>query len=180
MVSPFEIVIEKMIELGFYSYVFPFLISSAIFYALFRKSKILGDSVVINAVIALSIAFMVLGFPVLVGFTLESQLSLFFTQATVFILIFVIGIIIASVFYPDLPKLLTEQFTRRTTIYQMIALGIGLFVTSGLVIVFTQGIAPQPDSTTPAASGDLVLIISGIVIFIILIMIAASTLRSES
>jgi len=179
MASPFEIVIEKMIEFGFYSYIFPFLISSAIFYALFKKSKILGDSVVINAVIALSIAFMVLGFPVLVGFTLETELSLFFTQATVFILIFVVGIIIASVFYPDLPKLLSEQFTRRTTIYQMIALGIALFVTSGLVIVFTQGVAPDPNATRPTATADVVLIVSGIVIFIVLIMIAASAIRSD-
>jgi len=182
MVTPFETVVKMMVSLGFYDFLFPFVISAAIFYALLKRSKMLGDSVVVNAVVSLSMAFMILGFPVLAGFALGTELSVFFTQAIVFILVFVVGMIIASLFYPDLPKMLAEQFTRRTTMFEMLAVGIALFITSGLVIVFTQGLSSRPgeELARPVASPDIVLIVSTIVIFVVLIMIAASSMRGES
>lgn len=181
MANAFEIVVQKMVELGFYDFLFPFIISSAIFYALLRRSKILGESVATNALVSLSLAFMILGFPILVGFSFATPLSTFFTQATVWILIFFVGMVLASVFYPDLAKVLGEQFTKRTTIYEMLAIAVALFVTSGLVQVFTSGNNPavtgrQP--TTPQAPSDIILIVSALIIFTVLILIAASIFRS--
>ena len=182
MANPFEIVVQKMVELGFYDYLFPFIISAAIFYALLRRSRILGESVVTNSFVALSLSFMILGFPILVGFSFATPLATFFTQATAWILIFVVGMILASVFYPDLTKVLSEQFTKRTTVYEMLAVGVALFVTSGMVQIFTLGANPAATGKTPAtpsAPTDIILIVSALIIFVVLILIASSIFRSS-
>lgn len=181
MVDPFTLVIQQLDQLGFYNFVFPFMITAALFYALFRKSKLLGESAVINAVVSLSIAFLILGYPVLAGISLGTQLATFFTQATVWILILVVGVVLASVFYPDISKMLLEQFTKRTTLYEMIAIAVALFVTSGLVIVFTQGLTARPEpGAPPGPPTDVILIASALIIFLVLLLIAASIFRSEA
>lgn len=177
MATPFELVIQKMIDLGFYNFVFPFILTAAIVYALLRRSKFLGESVATNALVALTVAFLVLGFPVIVGFSFAVPLSTFFTQATIWVLILVIGVLMASIFYPDLMKILGETFTKRTTIYEMLALAVALFVTSGLVGVFTQPISAPGKIGALTAPRDVIIIIAGIVIFIVLILIAASIFR---
>jgi hypothetical protein len=176
--NPFEIIINKMISLGFYDFLFPFIIASAIFYALLKKSKIFGESIVINAVISLSIALLIFGFPVIAGLSLASALSAFFTQATVWILILSIGFLLASLFYPDLAKMLLETFKRRTTLFMLLALGIALFVTSGLLSVFTAPLTPKPGAP-PGPPYDVILISTALIIFVILIAIAASLMRAE-
>lgn len=183
MADPFTLVVEQMIKLGFYNFVFPFMITAALFYALFRKSKILGESVVINGVVALSIAFLIFGYPVIAGISLATPLATFFTQATVWILILVIGMVFASIFYPDLGKMLLDQFTKRTTLYQMLALAVALFITSGLVVTLIQGASGPPakpgEVKPPAPPADVVLIASALIIFLVLLMIAASIFRGE-
>lgn len=174
----FEIVVRKMIDLGFYDFLFPFIISSALFYAMLRKSKIMGESAVVNGVLALCIALLIFGFPVLAGLSLATPLSTFFVQSTVWILMIFIGILMASFFYPDLPKMLLERFKRRTTLYIMIAVGISLFISSGLVTTYTHALfAPPKPGAPPAPPVDVILISASIVIFIILILIAAAMVR---
>jgi quinol-cytochrome oxidoreductase complex cytochrome b subunit len=176
--NPFEIVINKMISLGFYTYLFPFIITVAIFYALLKKSKVFGESIVINAVVALSIALLVFGFPVIAGVSLASPLSIFFTQATVWILIFVIGILLASFFYPELTKMLLETFKRRTVLMLMLVIGVVLFITSGLLSVFTYGLAPKPGAGgAPGTPLDVIYITVALMIFIVLIIVAAYVMR---
>jgi len=173
MPSLFEPVIKWMIDLGFYSFLFPWIVTSAIFYGLLRKSKIFGESATLNGLIAISIAFLVIGFPILSQFSLTLPIATFFTQATVFILIFVFAFIAASFFYPDLTKMLLERFTRRTTLAVLIVLGIALFITSGLVGVFTYGLGkPAPPGAGP--STDVIILVAGIIIFIVIIIIAGA------
>lgn len=173
----FEVVIQKMIELGFYNYLFPFLITSVIMYALFRKSRVISDSAAINGVVALSIGLLVFGFPVLVGVTFGTELSTFFTQATVWILILVMAGIIAAVFYPDLFKMLEEQMTKsKTFLFVMLAVAIAIFVTSGLFNVFTQPGNPLvtgKESQQPGPPTDVVIMIAALIIFMVMIIIAA-------
>ncbi len=183
MPSFFELVVQKMSELGFYNFFFPFVLSSVLFYALLRKSKLFGEGregEILNGIISLVVAFLIFGYPVLVGFTFGSQLSTFFTQLTIMGLLFVLALAFASMFHPDFPKFLTEQFVRRTQIYIFIALAVGLFVTSGLVGVFTQGLTEKSpeEGGSPSAPRDVILILAGIIIFIIVIIIAAGTMRS--
>jgi hypothetical protein len=178
MANPFQMFVQRLIDLGFYDFVFPFIITSALLYALLRKTKIFGESVAVNAVVALSIGFMIFGFPVLAGLTLATNWSIFFTQATVFLLIFFVALLLSSLFYPDLMKMLAEQFTRRTTLYQMIALAVALLVTSGLVVVFTNALAPKPGKEGGVGPpADVVLMIAAIIIFIVLVIIASAIAR---
>ena len=173
MPSLFEPVIKWMIDLGFYSFLFPWIVTSAIFYGLLRKSKIFGESATLNGLIAISIAFLVIGFPILSQFNLSLPIATFFTQATVFILIFVFAFISASFFYPDLTKMLLERFTRRTTLGILIVLGIALFITSGLAGVFTYGLGkPAPGGAGP--STDVIILAAGIIIFMVIIIIAGA------
>lgn len=178
--TPFEVVVEKLISLGFYDFFFPFMIASVIIYALLRKSKVLGESNALNAVVALSIGMLIFGFPVLTGLTFGTQLSTFFVQATVWILILVIAVVIASVFYPDIIKVLLDQFKSRNFLYYMLAIGITIFITSGLLTVFTNVSNPTitgKEPETPGPPNDIVIIVAALIIFMILIIIAASVFR---
>ncbi len=170
MANVFETVVQKLIEVGFYDLLI-FVISLTIFYAILRKVKILGESPVVNAVLAFSIAFLIFGFPVIVGFSLTLPLVSFFTQSFVWILVFFIGFLIASFFYPDLPKFLAEKFTSRSMISIAITIGFVSVIISGLIGVLW--------ATPPGAGGiqlpfDTVITAAGVIIFIILIIVAAS------
>ncbi len=180
MANVFDALVKQLISLGFYDFLFPFIITAAIFYGLLRKSKILSDSPLINGVIALSIAFMVFGFPTISGISLSTPLSTFFTQATVWVLIFLIGFILASFFYPELSKMLLEQFTRRSTLMIMISIGITLFVVSGLLsAIFIPPSKPPAPGTPASTPTDVIIITAGVIIFIVLIIIAAAIARSR-
>jgi len=175
--TPFEIVVNKLITLGFYDFFFPFLILTVIMYALLRKSKILGDSNVISAVVALAVGMLILGFPVVVGMTFTTELSTFFVQSTVWILVIVVAVIMASIVYPDMGRTLSEQFKTRSFMWYMLIITLGIFITSGLVGVITNVGNPaltgdQPE--TPGPPADLVLIMGALIIFMVLIAIAAS------
>ncbi len=175
MADIFQPVIEKLVDLGFYNFFLPWLITTAIFYALLKKSKFLGESNVLNGAISLAIGFLIFGFPILSGFSFGLPMSAFFTQSTSIILFFVIAFLLASMFYPNLGEFLVKTFTRRTTLWVAVALGLTIWVTSGMVTMFWQ--TPAPSETEPAApapSTDLVLIVAGVIIFIVVLMIASS------
>jgi hypothetical protein len=175
--TPFEAVVQKLVSLGFYDFFFPFLITSAILFALLRKSKVLGESNVMNGVVAISVGMLIFGFPVLTGVTYGTELSVFFVQVTIFVLILVGAVIMASVFYPDIMKVAFEQFKSRSFLYYMLAIGIGIFVISGLVGTFINIGNPAITGEEPEVPGppnDIVIIIAALIIFMILIIIAAS------
>lgn len=162
-----------MIELGFYDFLFPFIITAALLFALLRKSKVLGESVQLNGVVALSIAFLVFGFPVLAGISLATPLATFFTQATVWVLIGVVGLLLASFFYPDLMGFLSKMMTSRSLLSAMLALAIALMVTSGLVTVFTGGLQEKPGGP-PSPPVDVLIVSSAVIIFVVIILVAST------
>lgn len=177
MANPFETVIQKLVELGFYDFLFPFVITAALVYALLRKTKTLGDNPTTNGIVAISIAFLISGFPVLTNITLGLQLSTFFTQATIFILIFVLAMIISGAFYPDLTKTLMEHVKKPTILYIMIAIGIVVFLTSGLLTAFTNIGNPTvtgEERESPIAPAEVFIIVSAVIVFIVIIFVAAA------
>jgi hypothetical protein len=178
MVSPIETAIQKMQEVGFFD-ILAFLLFLAIFYTLFRKSKVLGESVFINGIAALAISFFIFLYPLLTGFSLVQNLVTFFAQASIWILAFLVAFLLASFFYPDLPKMLATTFTRRTTLFAMVGLGIALLVTSGFISILWKGLLPGGEgSAKPGqAPRDVVILAVGIVVFIILLMVASSIAR---
>jgi hypothetical protein len=179
MVTPFELVIERLVGLGFYEFFFPFLITVAVIYGLLRKSAILGASALLNGVVALSIGFLIFGFPVLAGITLATPFAGFFTTVTVFILIFAMGLLLASFFYPNLQAWLVGAFVRRTTLWVMLGLGIAIFVISGLVNIFIAALYRPPPPGVPAIPIDITVFGAAIVLLIILLLIAVSSIRME-
>jgi len=175
MPNPFEVVILRLSELGFFSFVLPFMLVSAVMYGLLRKSRIFGPpekNVVINSVVALSAAFLVTASPVLLGIRIEGALSAFFLQAMVAGLIaIVILMIVGFVFPPDLPKLINEKFKKGFFSVVLVAgglLGIILLVTRGLLTVFFPpgaGISALPEDVISIGIVFVFLIIGIIIIF---------------
>lgn len=174
MANIFETVVRKLLEVGFYDLLI-FVISLTIFYAILRKVKILGDSPVVNAALAFSIAFLIFGFPVIVGFSLTLPLVTFFTHSFVWILVFFIGFLIASFFYPDLPKFLAEKITSRSLLSIAITIGIATLVISGLVTVFWA--TPPGEEGGIGIPFDTVITAAGVIIFVILLIVAASVAK---
>ncbi|MCS7105952.1 MAG: hypothetical protein NZ942_01380 [Candidatus Aenigmarchaeota archaeon] len=173
----FTPIIQQLEKLGFFNFFFPWLVTLAIMYAILQKSKILGESALINGIVALSIAFLVFAFPVLSGFSLSLPLSMLFTQTTSILLFFFVGFLLASLFYPNLTQFLLQQFTRRTTLYAMIALGIALFITSGLIGTFWSQAVKPPQPGQTALPQDVTYLTVGIILFVVILIIAGSVAR---
>jgi glucan phosphoethanolaminetransferase (alkaline phosphatase superfamily) len=179
MADLFEPVIRKFMDLGIFN-VFLFAIAFAIFYAVLRRSKVMGDSIQINAVVAFVCAFLIFSFQYVMGINLTLPLTQFFTQGLIYILMIFFGFIVASMFYPNMTDMLMDQFKKRSTLYVMIALGVSLLVTSGLIQVFWASATKPPTSGSPQPSRDVIIIAAGVIVFIVIIIIAAQIGRGES
>lgn len=149
-----------------------------IFYALLRKSKVLGESPAMNGAVSFVAAFLVTWFSVSI-MPLTQPLSIFFAQGTTILLFMIFGFIAASLFYPDLPKMLTERFTRRGTLIVMIILGITLLITSGLISTLwaTANIPPKPGETRIPT--DIILVAVAVIIFVVILAAAAASVGGE-
>jgi len=164
----FDPVIEKLKNLGFFDILlfFGFL---ALIFAILTKSKILGDNVVINGLLSIVLSFgFAFIFPYLTGFNLVTSTTKFVTQAAVILLVFLFGLIAASIFYPDMTKTLTTVFSSPTMIIVMVIFGIVLFVTSGTITVFWAGKEPS----IPSPTTDVVILIIALFIFVMMLFIA--------
>lgn len=171
----FEPVIEQMVKYGVYDFVLPFLITTAILYGLLRKSQVLGASALLNGTVALCVGLMIFAFPYFARqIAFATVFSTFFTQFTIFTMVFVMALLVASLFYPNLQEWLASMFVRRTTLWVMMGLGIVFLTTSGLIQVLAAALGRPPPPGMPALPLDVIVLITGIVLFIVLIMIAAS------
>ena len=143
-----------------------------IFYAMLRKSKMLGESALMNGAASFIVAFMVTWFSVSF-MSLTEPLSVFFAQGTALLMFVIFGIVAASLFYPDLPKVLGE-FRSRSMLWIMIIFGILLFVTSGLISVFWAQAQqpPKPGEIRPAT--DVIVVSAAILIFAVVLTVASA------
>ena len=178
MADIFEPIITRFISLGFLNALMLFFFS-AILYAILRKSKIFGESTIINGFLAFVGAFLVFVFPFITGISLIPNLSVFFTQSVIILLFLIMGFIFASLFYPDMPKFLAEQFTHRSILSTMIALGIALFITSGLVSSFVASFTANKGGGGSAPSTDVLIIGAAVIIFVVILIVASTTVRSS-
>jgi hypothetical protein len=143
MADPFETVINNMQNLGFFKFLFPFMLTAAIFYGLLRKSQIFGPpekNITVNGLISLVAAFMVWSYPIIAGVDIQLQLSAFFVQGTIAVLVIMIGLMITGMFAPaNLPEHLSKKFGGKAwggIIVLGLLIGAGVFVSSGLMTVF--------------------------------------------
>ena len=140
MVDVFTAVIQRLRDIGAFNFLFPFMLTSAIFYGLLRKSQIFGkpeENTAVNAVVALVAAFMVWAYPIMIGVSLETQLATFFTQGIVVTLVFMIALMIVGMFLPqDMSKHLAEGLLKgnKALLVVVVAIAFGFFIvlTSGL------------------------------------------------
>ncbi len=148
MVNPFQVAVLKLSELGAFEFLFPFMLSSAIFYGLLRKSQVFGDpdkNIAVNATVSIVASFMVWAYPILIGVSIEQQLSKFFLQGMVATLVIMLGALISSMFFgQDLSKQLAERFGGNKGFWVAIfggalLIGAGILMSSGLIDVFFPG-----------------------------------------
>jgi uncharacterized membrane protein YjfL (UPF0719 family) len=177
MADIFATVVSQLVDVGFYNLVI-FALALAIFYAILKRVKIFGESPAIIGTIAFAIAFMVFGYPVIIGYSLVTPFVSLFTQTTVFIMVFVIAFMIASFFYPDMPKFLTESFKSRGMLMNALAIGIGVAIMSGAVSVLWN--QPKGNIGLPGAPSELVIMASAVILLIIILIIASSVVTSKS
>jgi len=175
MTDVFAQIVTKLNSLGFFNFL-TFILAMTLVYALLRQRKIFGDNPLINGLIAFSIAFFIFAYPVITGISLTVPLTVFFSQAFAFLLLLFVGFLIASFFYPDLPKILGDLFKSRNTLFSMIGLSLTLFVTSGLIGIIYGGITGGP-SKQPSAPPENLLLIAGLIIAVIVLLVAASMSR---
>jgi len=140
MADVFTDVIQKLGEIGAFTFLFPYMLTTAIFYGLLRKSQVFGkpeENAAVNAVVAMIAGFMVWAYPIIAGVNLETQLAYFFTQGVIVMLVFIFALLIAGMFLPpDLPKHLSEGLLKGNKQLGIILVGL-LFA---FIIVITSGL----------------------------------------
>jgi len=174
MVSPFQIVAERLGELGVYDFLLPWLITSALMWGLLKKSQIFGeDAIVINSVLSIAISFFLWGSLAIAGRTdVGVSLSKFFTQMVFLGIGFMVILVIGSLFFPDFPKKLTETIPVETMFWIIVVIGIILLVGSGL---FNLGSLFYNflHSFTKVPGGDIGLVLIAVIILLLILMITS-------
>ncbi len=159
-----ENIIKSLQGLGFFSFIIPFVLTTAIVYGLLRKSKIFGEpekNVAVNATIAISIGFLVCAAPILAGIDIKTYLAKFLAYSFLF-LIFILVIIFAPMIVMGTEKYQTmigEKWVRAIT---MIAIVIAF------LIIFTLTIGYQIAAINIQEYSPLFVLIGIIVILMFL------------
>lgn len=143
MVDPFATTIIRLKDMGFF-HLLLYMLSSAVFYGLLRKTQIFGPSeknVAVNAVIALVASFMVLTVPIVRGIDIIGQFETFFIQSLSALLVIIVGVMAAGVVFPqDLPGHLSKTLGKggywAIFLVGGILLGVTLLITSGMTSIF--------------------------------------------
>lgn len=177
MVNIFQIAVERLSELGFYNFLLPFILFSAVLYAVLRKTQILGDSPLIHGIISVGVGLFVFGVPVLAGVNLAGALTSFLTQAAIVILVFVVAFLIASFFYPNITELVERAFPKPgpggwviwTVVGIAAALGLFVFVGKPFRQLFAGLKIP----------GELLVVTIAIVIILVVFIILAISRQVE-
>jgi hypothetical protein len=175
MANAIETVILKMAELGVFNLLI-FMFALAAFYTLLKKTKIFGESPAIIGTIAFAIAFMVFGYPVIIGYSLVTPFVSMFAMATTVMLVVIMAVLMTGYFYPDMNKFLAERFKSRTPIYAGIIVATAIAILSGAVSVLWN--QPTSSAGTPSAPVELI-VMAGAVILLIIVLIIMSAMGSS-
>jgi hypothetical protein len=163
----FEAVVQNLQALGFFNFLLPFMLSAAVFYGLLRRSKVFGEpekNIAVNAIVAIVASMFVWAYPVLAGVDVEGNLSKFFFQSTIIVMVFVVGLMIAGMFFPeDLSRQIAERLKGKSIV---VILGIGIMLAAtALIASGLTGIEfPAINLSGPSVSSDMVLTLAVLVI----------------
>jgi len=171
MANVFETVITYMVDSGLYNLLI-FAFALGVLFTILKRIKIFGESTLVNGAISFAMAFMVFGYPVIIGYSLVTPFVSMFAQATAIMLIVGVALLITNFFYPDLPKFLASRFTSRGALTAALAVTIIIALTSGAASVLIN--SPKSSAGAPSAPTDLIIMV-GIVILLIIVLLIAST-----
>ncbi|MEM5830982.1 MAG: hypothetical protein QXO40_02150 [Candidatus Aenigmatarchaeota archaeon] len=135
MSDPITELILTLQNLGFFKFILPFILTSAVFYGLLRKSKIFGDpkeNIAVNAIIAISAAFLVSAAPIIAGIDITSYLSGFFIYITFVIVATIVISFIPFIFKPSISEL--GATINKKTFLVMFFITLIIFIIVGLLI----------------------------------------------
>jgi len=166
----FENLASWLIESGFITFLVPALISFTFFYILFERIKLANKF--LNALLAFSICLLIFVFPLISGMNIAIAMSYFLAQSFSFIFVFAIGMLIASLFYPDFPQKLARFFRTRGILAAVLGLVIVLFLSSGFLSILFQSYS-APSAPLAGEKGRLTILIALLVIFSILLLLSA-------
>lgn len=146
MASPFEMVILRLNQLGFFQFFLPFILTSAIFYGALRKSQIFGEpekNVAVNGVISLVASMLVWSAPVILGIDIQTSLATFFVQGLAATLVIMVSLVIVGMFAPQgLSKTLADKLGSKylgVVLVLGLIIGFAIFISSGLINLFIPG-----------------------------------------
>ena len=166
MVNPFQIITERLADLGIFSFFIPWVITAAVMWGLLKRSKMFDST--INAILSIAISFFIWGYLGRTAFNIGGPLSALLTQGFVLILVFVFGLVGASMFYPKFSDTLTEVFKSSWVIWMFVGIFLGiLFFTSGLyTVIFPGPLGTGIQADVQAMIIMLVALIIGILILV--------------
>lgn len=170
----FRQAILQMREIGAFNFLFPFLLTLAIFYGLLRKSKLFGPpetNVAVNAVVSLVAAFMVWSYPVINGVDIEGKLSTFFAQGIIVTLVLMMTMLGAGMVLPhdfDIKSIFAGNKAWAVIIITFVA-SIVIVIASGLV-----GLIINPGQITAIIPKEALITVVVIIFLIAPIILLAS------
>jgi membrane protease YdiL (CAAX protease family) len=90
-----------------------------------------------------------------------------------------IGILLASLFFPEIGKFLTAQFVERRSrfFWVLITLGIVIFLASGTLSVIFGPLFKPPEPGAYLMPIDVLVVASAVIIFVIMLLIATLAVR---
>ena len=171
MANIFQIAVERLVDVGFYNFLLPFILFTTVLYAVLKKTQILGDSPIIHGIISVTAGLFVFGVPVLTGVDLSAGLSAFLTQGVIIILVVLVGFLIGSFFVPNLTEKLPEIFQKGGPVAWIVWIIVGLAAAFGL---FNFALGPIQKAISLAnIPGELITITVVLaVIFIVFLVVA--------
>ena len=174
--NPFEIITERLTNLGIFSFFIPWIITAAVMWGLLKRSKMFDPS--INAILSIAISFFIWGYLGRTAFDMSGPLATFITQGFVLMLVFVFGLVGASMFYPKFSDTLTEVFKSSTMIWIFLGLFVGaLFFTSGLYKVLGSG--PSGTGIQADVQAMIIMLVALIIGILILVGVQRGTGKKE-
>jgi uncharacterized membrane protein len=131
MTDAFSLTIQWLESIGFFKFVVPLILSTAIFYGLLRRSRIFGEkreAVAVNAVISFCAGMLVASSPILVGIDTSKPLSQFLSFSLLVLLV-----ILVLVFIPLM--VWQEQFLEKISKSKPAAIGMVIIVIIAVTLV---------------------------------------------
>lgn len=126
---------EFLIQTGITTVIVPSLMFMFLFYIFLLKSKIV-ESKFVSFSLSFLIFLLLTIFPIITGIDISIFLSSFFLQTFFVALIFVMGFLFSSIFYPNFSEILEKFQKSRTMLILAIVVIAIIFITSGALTFF--------------------------------------------